>query len=88
MTQVVRYERNNQREDYRSGHYSRNFTTTSRDVTLKVPKLKGISFETLSSSGTPSRIGATNVYMVGGIRMFMRMKSICAATGAMSLKMR
>ena len=31
---------------YCSGHYIRNLTTTSRDVTLKVPKLKGISFET------------------------------------------
>lgn len=29
-----------------SGHYSRNPTTTSGDVTLKVSKLKGISFET------------------------------------------
>ena len=28
-----------------SGHYSRNLTTTSGDVTLKVPKLKRISFE-------------------------------------------
>ena len=34
------------RQGYRSGHYSRNLTTTSGDVTLKVPKLKGISFET------------------------------------------
>ena len=31
---------------FRSGHYNRNLTTTSGDVTLKVPKLKGISFET------------------------------------------
>ena len=37
---------NEQRPGYRSGHYSRNLTTTSGDVTLKVPKLKGISFET------------------------------------------
>ena len=43
LTQAARYERNEQR---RSGHYSRNRTTTSGDVTLKVPKLKGISFET------------------------------------------
>ena len=27
---------------YRNGHYNRNLTTTSGDVTLKVPKLKGI----------------------------------------------
>ena len=43
LTQAARYERNEQRQGYRSGHYSRNLTTTSGDVTLKVPKLKGIS---------------------------------------------
>ena len=31
---------------YRSGHYSRNLTTTSSDVTLNLLQLKGISFET------------------------------------------
>ena len=46
LTQAARYERNEQRQGYRSGHYSRNLTTTAGDVTLKVPKLKGISFET------------------------------------------
>lgn len=45
MTQAARYERNEKRQGYRSGHYSRNLTTTSRNVPLKVPKLKGISFE-------------------------------------------
>ena len=47
LTRAARYERNEQRQGYRSGHYSRNLTTTSEDVTLKVPKLKGISFETV-----------------------------------------
>ncbi len=46
LTQAARYERNEQRQGYRSGHYSRNLTTTAGDVTLKVPELKGISFET------------------------------------------
>ena len=46
LTQAARYERNEQRQGYRSGHYSRNLTTTSGDVTLKVPKLKGVTFET------------------------------------------
>ncbi len=46
LTQAARYERNEQRRGYRSGHYNRNLTTTSGDVTLKVPKLKEISFET------------------------------------------
>ena len=37
LTQAARYERNKQRQAIRSGHYSRNLTTTSGDVTLKVP---------------------------------------------------
>ena len=45
LTQAARYERNEQRQGYRSGHYNRNLTTTSEDVTLKAPKLKGISLE-------------------------------------------
>ena len=46
LTQAARYERNEKRQGYRSGHYSHNLTTTSGHVTLKVPKLKGIPFET------------------------------------------
>ena len=44
--QAARYERNEARQGYCSGHYDRNLTTTSGDVTLHVPRLKGISFET------------------------------------------
>ena len=44
--QAARYERSEARQGYRSGHYDRNLTTTSGDVTLHVPRLKGISFET------------------------------------------
>jgi len=46
LTNAARYERSEERQGYRSGHYNRNLTTTSGDVTLKVPKLKGVSFET------------------------------------------
>lgn len=46
LTKAAKYERTESRQGYRSGHYDRNLTTTSGDVTLKVPKLKGISFET------------------------------------------
>ena len=45
LTQAARYERSEARQGYRSGHYDRNLTTTSGDVTLHVPRLKGISFE-------------------------------------------
>ena len=46
LTQAARYERNDQRQGYRSGHYSRNLTTTAGEVTLQVPRLKGLPFET------------------------------------------
>ena len=46
LVKADRYERSSNRQGYRSGHYDRTFTTTSGDVTLHVPKLKGIRFET------------------------------------------
>lgn len=46
LTQAVRYERSEARQGYRSGHYDRNPTTTSGDVTLHVPRFKGVPFET------------------------------------------
>jgi transposase-like protein len=46
LTQAAKYERTEARQGYRSGHYNRNLTTTSGDVTLKMPRLKGIPFET------------------------------------------
>ena len=46
LTGAAKYERSEARQGYRSGHYERNLTTTSGDVTLKVPKLKGVGFET------------------------------------------
>ena len=45
LTQAARYERSEARQGYRSGHYNRNLTTTSGDVTLHMPRLKGVSFE-------------------------------------------
>ncbi len=42
LVKAERYERSGNRQGYRSGHYDRTFTTTSGDVTLHVPKLKGI----------------------------------------------
>lgn len=31
---------------YRAGHYDRSFTTTAGEVNLRMPKLKGVAFET------------------------------------------
>ena len=41
LTQAARYERSEARQGYRSGHYDRNLTTTSGEVTLHMPRLKG-----------------------------------------------
>ena len=46
LTNAAKYERTQERQGYRSGHYERNLLTTSGDVKLKVPKLKGVAFET------------------------------------------
>ena len=46
LTQASRYERSEARQGYRSGHYDRKLTTTSGDVTLHMPRLKGVAFET------------------------------------------
>ncbi len=46
LTKAEKYERTEKRNGYRSGHYTRQLQTTSGEVTLKVPKLKGIPFET------------------------------------------
>ena len=46
LTQVTSYERDKARQGYRSVHYDRNLITTSGDITLHVPHLKGMSFET------------------------------------------
>ena len=56
LTQAGRYERNKARQGYRSGHYDRNLTTTSGDVTLHVPRLKG---------GYPSRRRSLSATAVG-----------------------
>ena len=52
LTQAAKYERTEARQGYRSGHYSRNLTTTSGDVTLKMPRLKASRLKPPSLSGT------------------------------------
>lgn len=46
LVNADKYERSGERKGYRSGHYSRNFQTTAGEVKLKLPKLKGVPFET------------------------------------------
>ena len=46
MVGAERYERTAAREAYRSGHYKRKLVTTSGEVALDVPKLRGATFQT------------------------------------------
>jgi transposase-like protein len=47
-----RYERNEERKDTRAGSYPRQLQTKAGEVSLKVPKLRNLPFETASSSAT------------------------------------
>ena len=46
LAQAERYARDAQRQGYRAGHYDRSFATTAGEVNLRMPKLKGVAFET------------------------------------------
>ena len=46
LVRAERYERTPEREAYRAGHCERKLTTTSRRVTIDMPKLKGVRFTT------------------------------------------
>lgn len=46
LVNAERYAREEERAGYRAGHYDRKFTTTAGEVNLRMPKLKGVTFET------------------------------------------
>ena len=46
LTGAGRYERTETRQGYRSGTYDRGLTTSAGQVTLSVPRLKGLRFQT------------------------------------------
>ena len=46
LCQANRYERRDERKDTRAGHYTRKLDTQAGQVTLKVPKLRSLPFET------------------------------------------
>ena len=74
LTQAARYERNEARQGYRSGHYSRNLTTTSGDITLYVPRLwikKWVKTE--SKNQSPEKVIKTkNPLISNEIRGFLQ----------------
>lgn len=46
LVKADRYERSASRQAWRAGHYERSLLTTSGEVTLEMPKLKGLRFTT------------------------------------------
>jgi len=46
LTNAKRYERTSDRQDTRAGHYDRKLLTKAGEVSLKVPKLRRLTFET------------------------------------------
>ena len=46
LVNAERYARDEERQGYRAGHYDRSFTTSAGEVNLRMPKLKGVAFET------------------------------------------
>ena len=46
ITQAHKYERTEKRLDTRAGHYNRTLATNAGEVTLRVPKLRNLPFET------------------------------------------
>ena len=46
LVNAERYARAEERQGYRAGHYDRSFTTTAGEINLRMPKLKGVAFET------------------------------------------
>ena len=79
LTQAARYERSEARQGYRSGHYDRNLTTTSGDVTLHMPRLKGVSFETAIIERYPNRSYQNSVERQ---RTSIAVFGVCRETGS------
>jgi len=46
LVNAERYARDEERTGYRAGHYDRTLTTAAGKVNLRMPKLKGVAFET------------------------------------------
>jgi putative transposase len=68
LTGASKYERSAERQGYRSGHYDRNLTITSGDVELKMPKLKGVTFETAIILAYPFAACRTSLKRCGAAR--------------------
>ena len=82
LTQAARYERNEARQGYRSGHYDRSLTTTSGEVTLHMPRLKGVSFETAIIERYRRRESSVEEVEEALIEMYLAGVSVRRETGS------
>ena len=46
LVNAERYARDVERKGYRAGHHDRTFSTSAGEINLRMPKLKGVAFET------------------------------------------
>lgn len=60
-----RHGRTANREAYRAGHYDRKLATTSGEVTLRMPELKGVRFATAAIERHRRREASTGEAMAG-----------------------
>ena len=61
LTLAARYKRSEVRRGYRSGHYDRNLTTTSCNVTLHMPQLKGAALFSVASVRCARSLASTQM---------------------------
>ena len=64
ITNAHRYERNEERQDTRAGHYTRKLLTTSGEVNLKVPNLRVLQARfilCLGREGIPEHVASLQV---------------------------
>ena len=65
-----RYERTADREAYRAGHYGRKLVTTSGEVTVRMPKLKGMRFTTAIIERYRRRETSVEEVMIEAVKLF------------------
>src|SRR5262249_61225675 len=71
ICRAQRYERSPDRVDSRAGHYERQLETKAGQVTLRVPKLRRLPFETAiieryKRRGAPGGEALVEMYLAGG----------------------
>lgn len=89
-----RYERTADREAYRAGHYERKLATTSGEVAIRMPKLKGMRFTTaiieryrrreasVEEAMIEMRLAGASTRRIEDVSEILRGSSVSAATAS------